>query len=276
MLYWGKWFGALLGFLSGLGFWGVLLGFFIGNIVDLRLRTRNQHFFSDQKNRQSLFFCTTFQVMGHITKSKGRVTETDIQLATTLMDRMQLHGEARAAAQAAFREGKENDFPLRKKLQQLRGICLGRVDLIKMFLEIQFQAAFSDGILHPNERQVLYVISEELGISQRQFHQFLNMMESGSQFGHKNWYQHATYSSSGRSSQNGQAPTLSDACKVLGVNVNDNSATIKRAYRKLMSENHPDKLIAKGLPPEMMEIAKEKTQKIQAAYNFIKREKGFK
>lgn len=276
MLYWGKWFGALLGLLSGLGFWGVLLGFFVGNMVDATLRTRNKNFFSDQKSRQALFFCTTFQVMGHLTKSKGRVTEVDIQLATTLMDRMQLHGEARAAAQAAFREGKQNGFPLRKKLQQLRGICLGRVDLIKMFLEIQFQAAFSDGILHPNERQVLYVISEELGISQRQFHQFLNMMESGSQFGNTQWQQDRTYSSSGRRSKSAETPTLSDACRVLGVSPTDNSSTIKRAYRKLMNENHPDKLIAKGLPPEMMEIAKEKTQKIQTAYDFIKREMGFK
>ncbi|CQR23519.1 Dna-J like membrane chaperone protein [Yersinia enterocolitica] len=51
---------------------------------------------------------------------------------------------------------------------------------------------------------------------------------------------------------------------------------IKRAYRKLMGEHHPDKLVAKGLPPEMMEMAKQKAQEIQAAYDLIKREKGFK
>lgn len=51
---------------------------------------------------------------------------------------------------------------------------------------------------------------------------------------------------------------------------------VKRAYRKLMNEHHPDKLMAKGLPPEMMNMAKEKSQEIQSAYDLIKREKGFK
>ncbi len=45
--------------------------------------------------------------MGHLTKSKGRVTEADIQIASLFMDRMKLHGEARTAAQRAFRDGKQ-------------------------------------------------------------------------------------------------------------------------------------------------------------------------
>ncbi|WP_274873860.1 TerB family tellurite resistance protein, partial [Serratia marcescens] len=73
-----------------------------------------------------------------------------------------------------FREGKQSQFPLRETLQQFRSICFGRFDLIRMFLEIQIQAAFADGSLHPNERQVLYVIAEELGISRAQFDQFLS------------------------------------------------------------------------------------------------------
>lgn len=213
--------------------------------------------------------------MGHLTKSKGRVTDADIQMASLLMDRMQLHGEARLSAQRAFREGKEGDYPLRTKLRELRSACFGRFDLIRMFLEIQIQAAFADGSLHPNERQVLYVIAEELGISRLQFDQFLRMMEGGQQFGG------GSQSWGGSGSQGGfnarqRGPTLEDACSVLGVKSSDDAATIKRAYRKLMSEHHPDKLVAKGLPPQMMEMAKQKAQEIQAAYDLIKREKGFK
>ncbi|WP_370555397.1 DnaJ domain-containing protein [Edwardsiella tarda] len=63
---------------------------------------------------------------------------------------------------------------------------------------------------------------------------------------------------------------------MLGVAPSADATTIKRAYRKLMSEHHPDKLVAKGLPPEMMELAKQKAQEIQAAYDLIKKEKGFK
>lgn len=277
MQYWGKLIGLVLGLMSGTGFWGVVLGLLIGHMIDKSRQVRSSGYFSNQAQRQALFFSTTFQVMGHLTKSKGRVTEADINLASALMERMQLHGAARTAAQQAFREGKQADFPLREKLRELRSICFGRVDLIRMFLEIQLQAAFADGSLHPNERAVLYVIAEELGFSRVQFEQFLSMMEGGRQFG-GGYQQQGQYQQQGGFGgyQRQTGPTLADACKVLGVNPNDDATTIKRAYRKLMSEHHPDKLVAKGLPPEMMEMAKQKAQEIQAAYDLIKKEKGFK
>ncbi|MCC8420576.1 co-chaperone DjlA [Photorhabdus thracensis] len=272
MHYWGKLLGLIFGVMSGAGFWGIVIGLFIGHMFDRASVRRNQGFFANNQSRQMLFFSSTFQVMGHITKSKGRVTETDIQLASQLMDRMQLHGQARTAAQHAFREGKELNFPLRETLRQLRRACFGRSDLIRMFLEIQLQAAFSDGQLHPNERNVLFIIADELRISRSQFEQFLAMMEGGRNFGGGGEWQRQ-YGSYQRAPQ---GPTLADACKVLGVRENDDVTTIKRAYRKLMSEHHPDKLVAKGLPPEMMEIAKQKAQSIQAAYDLIKKEKSFK
>ena len=273
MQYWGKLLGVIVAIWSGAGFWGVVLGLIIGHMIDTaRSNKRSRGFFTDQQTRQTLFFRTTFQVMGHLTKSKGRVTEADIQIASLFMDRLQLHGEARTAAQQAFRDGKADNYPLREKMRQLRSVCFGRFDLIRMFLEIQIQAAFADGSLHPNERQVLYVIAEELGISHAQFDQFLSMMEGGRQFGGG---QQGGYSQGGYQ-QAQRGPTLDDACKVLGVRSSDDAATIKRAYRKLMSEHHPDKLVAKGLPPQMMEMAKQKAQEIQAAYDLIKREKGFK
>lgn len=278
MQYWGKLIGLVLGLMSGTGFWGVVLGLLIGHMIDKSRQVRSSGYFSNQAQRQALFFSTTFQVMGHLTKSKGRVTEADIHVASALMERMQLHGAARTAAQQAFREGKQADFPLREKLRELRSICFGRVNLIRMFLEIQLQAAFADGSLHPNERAVLYVIAEELGFSRIQFDQFLSMMEGGRQFGggYQQQGQYQQQGGYGGGYQRQSGPTLADACKVLGVKPNDDATTIKRAYRKLMSEHHPDKLVAKGLPPEMMEMAKQKAQEIQAAYDLIKKEKGFK
>ncbi|WP_276971693.1 co-chaperone DjlA [Tatumella ptyseos] len=270
MRYWGKVIGFMAGLLSGAGFWGVVLGMMIGHAIDKVMSSKGQGYFSDNQSRQNLFFRTTFQVMGHLTKSKGRVTEADIQMATAFMDRLQLHGESRRSAQQAFREGKDNQYPLREKLREFRSACFGRFDLIRMFLEIQVQAAFADGILHPSERQVLYVIAEELGISRGQFDQFLRMMAGGEQF------TGGSYSRQEQYQQAQRGPTLEDACSVLGVKPGDEPTTIKRAYRKLMSEHHPDKLVAKGLPPEMMEMAKQKTQKIQSAYDLIRKEKGFK
>ncbi|WP_216782558.1 co-chaperone DjlA [Candidatus Profftia tarda] len=267
---WGKFIGVVISMILGTGFWGALLGFIIGNIIDESRQAKNRDFFSTRDHRQALFFDTTFQVMGHLTKSKGRVTEADIHVASDLMEQMHLHGAARTSAQQAFREGKQSDFILRKKIQELRSICFNSIDLISIFLEIQLQAAFADGSLHPNERAVLYVIAEELGFSRIKFDQFISMMEGGKQFSSRQ----KRYGYGG--AQDRGTPTVLDAYKVLGLNPDDNVMTIKKAYRKLMNEHHPDKLVAKGLPSEMMEMAKQKVQDIQAAYDFIKKDKGFK
>lgn len=276
MQYLGKVVGAALGLLMGGGFWGVVAGLLIGHLFD-RVRSRRSVLFASQRERQALFFATTFEVMGHLTKSKGRVTQADIEVASQLMEQMQLHGESRTAAQHAFRVGKQSGYPLREKLRQLRSACFGRFDLIRMFLEIQTRAALADGSLHPRERDVLYVIGEELGISRAQFDQFLRMMQGGASFGGGFHYQqYQQQSAGGGSRQAPSGPTLEDACSVLGVTPNDDAATIKRAYRKLMSEHHPDKLVAKGLPPEMMEMARQKAQEIQKAWELVKTAKGIK
>ncbi len=274
MQYWGKVIGVAIALLMGGGFWGVVLGLLVGHMFD-KARSRRMNWFANQQQRQSLFFATTFEVMGHLTKSKGRVTEADIHIASLFMDRMNLHGESRTAAQQAFRVGKADNYPLREKMRQFRSVCFGRFDLIRMFLEIQIQAAFADGSLHPNERDVLYVIAEELGISNAQFDQFLRMMQGGAQFG-GGYHQQSQGGNGGGWQQAQRGPTLEDACNVLGVKPDDDATTIKRAYRKLMSEHHPDKLVAKGLPPEMMEMAKQKAQEIQKASEMIKEQKGFK
>ena len=271
MQYWGKVVGVVFALIMGGCFWGAVLGLLIGHMFD-KARSRKMAWFANQRERQTLFFATTFEVMGHLTKSKGRVTQADIQVASLFMDRMNLHGDSRAAAQQAFRVGKADNYPLREKMRQFRSVCFGRFDLIRMFLEIQIQAAFADGSLHPNEREVLYVIAEELGISRGQFDQFLRMMQGGAQFG--GGYQQQA--GGGWQQQAQRGPTLEDACNVLGVKPTDDATTIKRAYRKLMGEHHPDKLVAKGLPPEMMEMAKQKAQEIQKAYELIKEQKGFK
>ena len=63
---------------------------------------------------------------------------------------------------------------------------------------------------------------------------------------------------------------------MLGVAPTASDAEVKRAYRKLMSENHPDKLVARGLPESMLEVAKQKTQAIQAAWERIREARGLR
>ena len=288
MYFFGKIIGVILGFKWG-GFFGAIAGLILGSIADKKLYEMgsvNSSFFKKKTTRQALFMQTTFAVLGHLSKSKGRVTEEDIQLANQLMNQMQLDESHRKLAQEAFRRGKEADFPLRQVIREFRIGCGQRADLLRMFLHVQVQAAFADSQLHESEKEVLYVVAEELGLSRMQFEQMLAMEIAARQFtqgGFYRQYQQGSYQQQGGYQyqqqggyQQSSGPTLSDAYKVLGVSESDDRNAVKRAYRRLMNEHHPDKLVAKGLPPEMMEMAKEKAQQIQAAYDLICKVKGWK
>ncbi|WP_318499701.1 co-chaperone DjlA [Photobacterium leiognathi] len=277
---WGKIIGALLGLSIG-KLPGLLIGLFIGHQFDKAYaRQMNGGFAGFGQNRtssveqQAAFFHACFAVMGHVAKAKGRVTKEEIRVASAIMDRMGLQGESRLQAQNAFREGKEDNFPLEETLNRVRSRA-GRADLLQFFLELQIQAAFADGSIHPKERQLLHIIARYLGFSEAQLEQRLRMQEAAFRFQQGGFHQQ--YQQQGGSYQ---APPsrdqLADAFNLLGVDENASAQDVKRAYRKQMNEHHPDKLAAKGLPPEMMEIAKQKTQELQAAYDLIRKGKGFK
>lgn len=70
MQYWGKLIGLVLGLMSGTGFWGVVLGLLIGHMIDKSRQVRSSGYFSNQAQRQALFFSTTFQVMGILRSPK--------------------------------------------------------------------------------------------------------------------------------------------------------------------------------------------------------------
>lgn len=280
----GKLLGLFVGWKIG-GPFGAVVGIFLGHLADKKLYelgSVNSSFFKSKITRQSLFMQTTFAVLGNLSKAKGRVTESDIALASDLMQQMQLDDANRRLAQEAFTRGKQADFPIRQVIREFRLGCGQRADLLRMFLHIQIQAAFADTHLHENEKDVLYVVAEELGLSRFQLEQILAMEFASRQFSQhaqqQGGYSQGNYQYRQRQSQGYQSsgPTVEDAYKVLGVSANDDRDTVKRAYRRLMNENHPDKLVAKGLPKEMLEMAKEKAQQIQAAYDLICKAKGWK
>lgn len=259
MRIWGKVFGFIIGYMFGrLG--GAIFGLWLGHMYDRRQSSRAG--LGNSSKRQALFFNTTFAVMGHVAKASGQVTEVDIRIANALMDQMRLTGDARADAQAAFREGKESDFDIHACLKTFRLISMGRKELLQMFLEIQIQTALSDAKLDPKEHTILSTIAKELGFSQKQLDELLARWQAEFNFHQQGGAGHQT--------------SVADAYDVLGMEESMSDQDIKRGYRKLMNEHHPDKLVAKGLPPEMMELAKTKAQDIQAAYDRVKSDRGMR
>jgi DnaJ like chaperone protein len=281
MRIFGKILGTFFGFLFG-GIIGALIGCFFGHQFDKARQSYDSPFSvgggsrENQEGRQDEFFYAAFSVMGHVAKAKGAVTREDIHLATIMMDRMNLSEAQRVAAQDAFREGKDPSFPLDEILQRVMQATGGRFDLIQFFLELQITAAFADGDIHPTERDILHKIARGLGFSAEQLEHRLKMQEAAFRFqshaqsGYNRGYGEQSWGGSNAREQ------LADAYKLLDVDEQADARTVKKAYRKLMNEHHPDKLIARGLPPEMITVAKEKSQSIQQAYELIKKNKGFK
>ena len=265
MSWWGKVAGGAFGFMIG-GPLGAAFGAALGHQFDKGVSIDHESLGAQsQEQIQTAFFTATFSMMGHIAKADGQVTPDEIQIANDVMGQMSLNEEQVSAARNLFNAGKSENFEYDEIVTQFRDICGRRSNLLRMFMEIQFHAAYADGEVHPAERAILERLNRTLGFSQG----FLTQLEAavrlhrGQQSGYSNL-------DDNRSS----SEQLQDAYELLGVTKQSSDGEIKKSYRRLMSQHHPDKLVAKGLPEEMMQLATEKTQEIKAAYEMIKSSRG--
>lgn len=250
MNWWGKLIGGYLGFIIG-GPIGALLGAALGHNFDKPATPLNN---TAQQRAQAAFFTTTFSVMGHICKADGRVCENEIEIARRVMAQMSLSEAQKQTAMHLFNQGKQADFPLMDVLRQLRQELGAARNIRRMFIEIQCSAAFADGSLHPQEKTLLYQISETIGFPRQELDNIIAAIAAG---------MHHRQGSAGKSGE----ISINDARAILGVTKASSRDEIKRAYRRLMSQHHPDKLIARGLPEEMVKMATRRSQEIRQAYD---------
>jgi DnaJ like chaperone protein len=264
--WWGKIIGGVIGLFRG-GITGALLGALLGHLVDRFLAG-----IIGVGATQRAFFEALFASLGHLSKADGRVTETEIRMVGALMQQMQISGAERDRAIRLFNQGKQSNFDLDAALRPFVQSSMVRQDLRQMFMEILVEAAFSSGGATQAEHAVLLRVASALRIPGQLFEAMLQArgVGGGAAGGH--------YQAGGGARSRSAQPlaSLEQAYAQLGLTREASDADIKKAYRKLVSQYHPDKLISRGLPEEMMELAKTRVREINTAYDRIKQSRGFK
>lgn len=268
--------GKFLGFIFGLlvaGPMGAVIGVIVGHYFDSSFSQLGMG--GATKAAQKLFFEATFMFMGFIAKSDGRVSEQEIQMARHVMARMQLTEQQKRESMHLFNQGKDGDFDFNSIVLQLRRE-LRSPFMRRMFVDIQLQSAIADGHLAPQKKQILTQLCSGLGLSVELVDELERMFNASSHFyqGQYSGQSQSNYHSH-RAQQSSRGPSLSEAYDLLGLQPSATKEQVKKAYRKSMSQNHPDKLVAQGLPEEMIKLATEKTQQIRAAFEQICAAKGY-
>lgn len=248
--------GAVLGFYF-FGFFGALAAFFLGSMVDRSISYGIGGVNPlSRAHRQSVFLGTVFVLMGKIAKADGHISQNEITHVEQLFQKLGMTAEHRQQSIKLFKKGSAPDFDIRPALNEFMAVCGHTNSLRQMLLVYLIVMALADGHLDPAEESLLKEIARQLGYNEDAFRQILAMVINQAHFA------------------GGQANTgigLDDAYKALGVSKDSSEQEVKRAYRKLMSQYHPDKLMGQGVPEDMIAVATAQAQEVQAAYDLIKK-----
>ena len=245
--------GALLGASFG-GFTGLVIGGLLGYGASVAFR---QFVVGTLQVAQSQLLDSTFSIMGALCKADNVVTRDEINAVEQIFGMLKLQGESHEQAKAAFNRGKQSGFDLDAAVDRFAQISRGRGPLVQLFLQIQCMAVAADGRIDPAEHAMLVRIAQRLGLTEADVSQLEALLRSAM---------------GGPSAAGGppQKDRLQDAYAALGITEDAKPAEIKRAYRKLISQNHPDKLAARGLPESMRPVAEERSRELNSAYDMIK------
>lgn len=276
MVWKGKFIGAVIGFLITRNVWGAVMGALVGHMFDesAGLRYANSAYAAAAAQAAAggvpyasvsdVFFRTTFELMGHVAKADGRVSEAEIGAARRLMQELRLSPSAIQAAIDCYRAGKSASYDAGASVDLLRAVCAMRHDLRRAFVELQIRAALAGNGMSLPSRTILTRVAERLGLS-------------GLEFAHMEAAERARYQARGASGAGQAAGRTLEACYAeLEVAADSSDQAVTKAYRRQMSRHHPDKLMANGLPESMAQVAKERTQRIQEAYEAIRAARGMR
>jgi DnaJ like chaperone protein len=267
-------FGGLIGFLITQRVWGAI----VGAVVGFLLQESSSFGFgaaargADPATIADEFFRTTFELMGHVAKSDGRVTEAEIDAARQLMQDLRLGPREIGIAIECFRNGKSASYDAEQAVERLRAACGQRYDLLRAFMELQLRAALAGNGMSPPARAILLRVAERLGMSGLEF----AYVEAALRARQRPRGPGAGAGAGAGDRAAAGGGSLAEFYAELEIDPKITDQEVTKAYRRQMSRHHPDKLVANGLPESMAQVAKEKTQRIQEAYEAIRAARGMR
>lgn len=201
------------------------------------------------QQRQLLFFTAAFSMVGKLAKADGRICDDEIAAIRRISkDAMGLDQQTRQFAINILNQSKASPQSFQDYAIEFGNLFAGQNDLCTFMMSFLFEVAMADGELHAEEERMLH-----------QARDAFRLPDSIYQSLYARFVRH-------------QSPTsfsLSKHYEILGIPQNASTPEIRKAYRKLAAEYHPDKIQSKGLPPEFLKFANDKLAEINASYDAI-------
>jgi DnaJ like chaperone protein len=242
MSIWGKILGGATGFAFG-GPIGAIVGTVAGHAVDKYRAAQDQE--TDGDPTKSVAFTIGVIILSaKMAKADGVVTREEVN-AFKQMFKVPEHEAANVSR--VFNQARKDSAGFEPYACQLADMFVGNPAVLEELLSCLAQIAHADGKIHPDELIFLEAVSDIFGLDQAVFERVTAIERSGAD---------------------------ADIYQVLGVNREISNDDLKSAYRALVRENHPDRLIAQGLPEEFIDLANKRLAAINSAYDAVQLERG--
>lgn len=239
MSIWGKVIGGAAGFAIG-GPLGAFVGALAGHAVD----SMTEHAEHDPETRRVAFTIAVIVLGAKMAKADGVVTRDEVNAFKTAF---RIPPQEVGKVSQIFDRAKQDSAGYEPYARQLKEIFAGQPAVLEELLGALFRIAHADGVYHPDERAFLQRVAAIFGFGTSDFER----LEAGFI---------------------GTEPT--DPYALLGISRNASDDEVKTAYRRLIREHHPDRLIAEGMPQEFIDVANQKLAAVNAAYDRVCRERG--
>ncbi|MDC3076745.1 TerB family tellurite resistance protein [Candidatus Pelagibacter sp.] len=238
MSIWGSLVGGMIGFSLG-GPFGMLLGSLIGGKVS---RTRRS--FKSFAQPQQIFALALIVLSAKLSKADGQVSKEEL---VAVKDKLKIPEHELDQVGKIFNKAKEESTGYEQYAQQISEIYKGNINVLEEVINILFYIAEADGNVSDQEYKMIQHVSQIFGLNDMQFNGIVE----------------------GRKSSDKLNPYV-----VLESKPEDNLGDIRKKYLKLSKEHHPDLLLSKGVPTEVIEESKNKMRAINSAWDQVQKLKN--